>query len=319
MLSQDDFTFGKYKGRQLKEVLLDRKYCKWIIEQDWFKVQYEYLYNRIKEYNPTEYFLVERDQEGKFEERYRYFNLVSPAEVKLEMACEDMKCYEFYYDQVRELKEKIIDREQRGEENIYDIKAPSGWLKMFEKRGGDRERFKSFLTSYELPNITTIVEDIKKEGDIEYKGSRSFLIAKERSRQQEEFWEIKLSEILKEDLGVQYKYENCFFDFICIPRNILFECKLGLKDFDSKQYRKYRETLGKYNMVYLIGRETLIDMNGGVIYTTPEKEADYTGYQCSVPKMKLISAFDSLLMEFKVVTYGDLNDKIRELITEVSF
>jgi hypothetical protein len=37
------FTFGIHNGKELKEVLRDRKYCKWLLEQNWFSEKYEYL------------------------------------------------------------------------------------------------------------------------------------------------------------------------------------------------------------------------------------------------------------------------------------
>ncbi len=57
MLDQDSITFGKYKGLKLSAVLRDRSYCDWLLEQEWFQTNYEYLYNRVQEYDPKTYFL----------------------------------------------------------------------------------------------------------------------------------------------------------------------------------------------------------------------------------------------------------------------
>ena len=40
-ISEDSINFGKYKNLTIKELLKDRKYCKWLLEQDWFSQQYE--------------------------------------------------------------------------------------------------------------------------------------------------------------------------------------------------------------------------------------------------------------------------------------
>ena len=66
-----------------------------------------------------------------------------------------------------------------------------------------------------------VKEDIKKEGGIEYKGAKSFLIAKKNSQNQENFWEQILKEKYGEDIGTQFKYENCIFDFINILKKRL--------------------------------------------------------------------------------------------------
>ncbi|MBZ5782277.1 hypothetical protein, partial [Klebsiella aerogenes] len=84
----------------------------------------------------------------------------------------------------------ISDFPKKGKINPFDIKAPSSWLKDFEKKTElNRDVFKEFLASYSLPNIPYIIEDIKKVGGIEYKGAKSFIIAKNNSLKQEEFWE----------------------------------------------------------------------------------------------------------------------------------
>ena len=56
-LSINSITFGKYKGDILKNMLKDRKYCNWLIGEDWFQKNYEYLYNQVLNYNPRNYFL----------------------------------------------------------------------------------------------------------------------------------------------------------------------------------------------------------------------------------------------------------------------
>ena len=58
-LNLNYITFGKYKDKDLTDLLKDRKYCAWLIEQDWFKESYEYLYNSLIKYDPKKFFFSE--------------------------------------------------------------------------------------------------------------------------------------------------------------------------------------------------------------------------------------------------------------------
>ena len=40
-------------------------------------------------------------------------------------------------------------------------------------------------------------------------------------------------------IGTQFKYQKCIFDFICIPKITIYECKLGLKDFNEEQFKTF--------------------------------------------------------------------------------
>lgn len=315
-LNSDSITFGKYKNHTLTDVLKDRTYCKWLLEQEWFQNNYEYLYNRVKEFDPKVYFLkVYEGESSDFLENYQFFNLTQLEEIKLELTDNEKKCYEYYLRLVRELKEKINSRIEEGLPNPFDIKAPTKWLQKFEEDTGmKRDEFKTFLSSYELPNLPYIIERIKKEGGIEYKGARSFNIAKERSEAQEAYWEAILKERYGEDIGTQFKYENCIFDFINISTNTIFECKLGMKDFNEEQHKKYLLTLDKYRIIYLIGYDCVIQIERKVIYT---KDRDkYILYKYQIPLMKNISEFDKLILDFEVVEVEDLsslfNPKVKE-------
>ena len=248
-LTEETITFGKYKSKKLSLVLKDREYCKWLIQQDWFKSNYEYLYNRVKEYNPSSYFLKQIQNDSNFLNSYRYFHLVPLEDIKIDLTEDEKKCYIFYIEILDILKQKIVSRIESSEENPYAITAPVNWLKLFEKKYEiSRNLFKDFIKSYDLPNITTIVEDIKKQGGIDYKGAKSFIIAKENSLKQEKWWEVILKKKYGEELGTQFKYESCIFDFLNIGTNTIFECKLSLKDFNDEQHKKYKLTLGKYEL-----------------------------------------------------------------------
>lgn len=185
-LNNDTITFGKYKNSVLQDVLKDRSYCKWLLNQEWFQTSYEYLYNRVNEYDPKIYFQNPVEVERDFISSYIYFNLTSCDKLQLELNEKEQICYIYYLKMISELKEKIQNRIENREVNPFNIKAPVNWLKRFEKETDiTREEFKEFINSYELPNIPYIMKDIKKEGGIEYKGGDSFKIAKKRSVEQE--------------------------------------------------------------------------------------------------------------------------------------
>ena len=309
-LKSDSITFGKYKNGTLSQVLRDRPYCKWLLKQEWFKNNYEYLCNRVEEYDPLKYFLLDVKNESgiefTFEEQYEYFNLCPIDDLQILLSEDDKKCYEYYIQTVDELKDKIYNNIDEGEDNPYNIKAPCRWLKKFEKHYGlKRDVFKDFINSHELSNITTIVERIKKEGGIEYKGAQAFNIAKKRSLEQEAYWENILKEKYGEDLGIQYKFNGCIFDFINISTNTIFEAKLGLKDFHVEQYNKYRTALEKYRIVYLIGYDGVINIQEKVIYTTNVDK--YVVYQYGILSSKHTGLFDKEIQEYMIIQVEDLS------------
>lgn len=307
MLTNDTITFGKYKGSSLGRVLRDRSYCGWLLEQDWFQNNYEFLYNRVKEYNPKIYFL-NPDKGGNSEDfidSYIYFNLIPVDELKIGLSTEDKICYCYYLSLIREIRCRIYQRLENEEENPYDIKAPTSWLKRFEEECGmPRSEFKEFIDAYELPNIPYIIERVKEEGGIEYKGAQTYKIAKARSVAQEEWWEVILKDKYGENLGTQFKYENCCFDFLNISTKTIFECKLGLKDFDESQHTKYKIALREYRIIYLIGMDSVIDMENKSIYTNNPKK--YYIYLTHIPNMKNPSYLDKLIHNFNVVEVNDI-------------
>lgn len=304
MLTNETITFGKYKGAKAALMLRDRSYCDWLLNQDWFKNSYEFLYNCVKDWNPSIYFLNkeqedEENTEEDFMSNYIYFNLTSPESLMIELSSVDMTCYVYYISMINEIKDKIYNRLENDEENIYDIKAPVNWLKKFEKECGiPREDFKNFLIAYELPNLPYIIERIKQEGGITYNGANSFKIAKSRSLQQEAWWEELLKNKYGEKLGAQFKYDKCIFDFICIDTKTIFECKLGLKDFDEAQHKKYIVALREFRIIYLISTDCVIDIERKVIYTTNTDK--YSLYLHEIPLMKESSYLDDIIKNFDV-------------------
>ena len=306
ILEKDSITFGKYKGSTLSRVFRDRDYCKWLLQQDWFKTNYEFLYNRINEYNPISYFITTVNETKDFLEFYEYFNLTPADEIKLELSQIDKTCYEYYLLVLEEIKQKVHERLENDEENPYDIKAPTNWLKRFEKKYGiQRSDFKEFLEAHDLLNIPYIIERVKKEGGIKYKGAESFNIAKSRSIKQEIWWENLLKLKYGEDICSQFKYKKCIFDFINISTKTIFECKLGMKDFDEIQHAKYRIALNEYRIIYLISEDCVIEMEKRCIYTTnPDK---YQNSLLSISSMKDPSWFYTLVQNFDVIEVDDLS------------
>ena len=297
MLNQDTITIGKYKGQQLSVMLKDRGYCTWIRDQDWFKTNYEYLYNRVTEYDPLTFFLTTPKLDitsvtspSDFVNRFEYFNLNT--DITLPLTDTEKICYSFYRDVIQTIKTQLQDNITNNIPNPYDIKTPNKWLIKFESDTNlDRTIFKDFLASYDLPNIPTLIEIIKKVGGITYNGARSYIIASEKSKSQEKYWETILKAKYGEDIGTQFKYEKCIFDFIHIKRNIIYECKLAFKDFVSKQYTKYVLTLNKYNVIYLISTDCIVDIKNKAIYSSQIEKHQASMSSASTEFLDLIKDF----------------------------
>ena len=305
-------TFGKFENRYLKDMLRDRKYCLWLKEQDWFKSNYEYLYNAINAYDPKEFFFDttkkgDEEEENDFMVSYKYFTLLPIDKIKITLDEKENKCYIFYLSMIENIKKRIEVRKVTSECNPYDIKAPVKWLQAFETDTKiPRDDFKEFLYAYELPNITSVVEDIRKEGGLDYNGGKSYTIGKKRSNDQEAFWGEKLKAKFGEQVGKQYKYLNCIFDYIHIPANTIYECKLALKDFNEEQFVKYETIMNRYNIVYLIGYDCVINMDLETIYTSDMTK--YVLYQCNIPTMKVISKFDEIIFNYDILDIEELGD-----------
>jgi len=311
-LKNDTITFGKYKNKTLSDVLKDRSYCKWLIKQEWFVNNYSYLFNRIREYEPLSYFIYSLDKDkNNFLHQYEFFRLKTLDDVNLNLTETEKKCYEYYTELVNDIKRKINSRIESEQDNPYDIKAPTKWLQKFEKEYEiDRSLFKYFLSSYELPNLPYIIERVKKEGGIDYKGAQSFNIAKKRSIVQEKWWEEILKFRYGEDISIQFKYENCIFDFLNISTSTIFECKLGLNDFNEEQHKKYKVTLDKYRIIYLISDDCVIELGRKAIFTTnPHK---YSAYLSRIDSKNNITYLDELIKDFIVIEFSDLSELFGE-------
>ena len=212
----------------------------------------------------------------------------------------------FYLKILDEIQQKIYTRFENDDENPYDIKAPVKWLQRFEREYGiPRESFKEFLVAYELSNITTIIEEIKKQGGIEEKGAKSYLIEKRKSKAQEKWWEKILREKYGENISPQYNYKKCMFDFLNIKTSTIFEVKLGLKDFNDEQHKKYQAVLGTYRIIYLIDRDCVVDTDTRKIYSTnPDKYALYIKH---IPNKKKQTYLDEIIISDNYLVIG-VND-----------
>jgi hypothetical protein len=314
-LTQDNITFGKYKGKTLDDVLKDRNYCEWLLNQEFFQ-NYDYLYNRVKSYNPKIYFFPEESYSTftdakDFIANYNIFNLKNLEDVPVTLTEDYKQCYKFYLEQIQSMKNKIILK--LNSENPYDIKAPSRFLKKFESITNlKRDVFKQFLSEYELPNILKILEEIKTTGGIKYSGNKGWKIAKERSENQEQWWLLRLKDAYGEDISCQFKFENCIFDFIHIKNRIIFEAKLNIKDFDEKQYKKYLLTIGHYNMIYLIQKDTIINIPKNTIYTL--KNPDIFLLEQSIKNEKDKTKFDEMIAKFEIIQITDIVDTLKSTL-----
>ena len=143
-LYQDTITFGKYNGSILSRVLRDRSYCKWLLEQDWFETNYEFLYNRIKNYNPNIYFINPDNKEtSDFMNSYAYFNLTYIEDLKLDLNTVDKSCYEYYLEIISDIKNQIYERMENDELNPYNIKSSNKLVKKNLKKIGEYQETNS--------------------------------------------------------------------------------------------------------------------------------------------------------------------------------
>ena len=155
------------------------------------------------------------------------------------------------------------------------------------------------MIAYELINIPYIIERIKKEGGIEYKGAQSFKIAKSRSESQEKWWCDILKKKYGEDIGAQFKYKDCVFDFLNISTQTIFECKLGLKDFNEIQHHKYKMALNAYRIIYLISTDCVIHIEHKKLYTT--NKAKYGVYLQKISSNKIPTYLDKIIENFEIL------------------
>lgn len=327
MLTNTTITFGgKYTGKDVTELVQDRGYARWVLMQEWVQLQYPRIYNYIWNYDPLTHLVSDEcvalqkahwdtkrlagdivqplrsiddrfeidphwyDPNGDFIDTYVLFNLPQEdlATASLNLSGKQKICYTYYLSLMATLRERI---ETNQADNEYDIKAPNSYLQTLTNRHGiGSVEFNEFLESRNLPKLRGVVEAIKRYGGIDYKGNKSFLIAKARSVEQEKYWEVILKKRYGDEISSQFQYGNCIFDFINISTRTIFECKLGLKDFNEAQHIKYNVTLGEYRIVYLIGTDCVIDMERNMVITT--NTTKYSAYISAIANKKTPTYLD---------------------------
>ena len=62
--------------------------------------------------------------------------------------------------------------------------------------------------------------------------------------------------------------------------------------------------MNRYNLVYLIGYDCVINMDLETIYTTNMEK--YVLYQCNIPTMKSISKFDDIIFDYDISEIAEL-------------
>lgn len=242
--------FGKYKDKDVQTLLRDRGYCVWFLTQEKLCERYSSLRERIVEAEIVFRACLRGEGEPPFD-------LIDPSSTPIFLTDQEKVMYAYYYSLSMKLKDEMEKSVYTG--TPYLIKTPKNWLQTFEAQTGlKREDFKSFLASFDLDNITTIVEKVRAMGGMKYNGAKSYIIAKERSVAQEKWWEKKLRETYGNTVNAQYTLQSdacdtCTFDFVDHTRKIVWECKLGVKDFVASQYEKYVALLPDYKIIYLIG------------------------------------------------------------------
>ena len=320
-LTKTTFPIGKYRGADLSVVLRDRNYCKWLLNSHSdFETKYEYLYNRISDYNPLPELITEVTSTGRFVDEYRMFNLREIEDVTLELTPSDIACFKWYRSIITNLKTCILERLENDHPQPYAIKAPIALKKrFFNETGLDPSILDEMTKAYDLPNIiSSVMKDIKNEAGVNYCGGSAFKIAKARSEHQEAFWETMLKMMYGESVDVQYEgVDKCIFDFINIESRTVFECKLGLTEFNVEQFKKYNSSLKQYNIVYIVGNndtdirsdhhnDYVIDMINKAIYVLESLKADLETYILNINNMKNPSYLDKMITKFEVIGVGEM-------------
>jgi hypothetical protein len=79
-----------------------------------------------------------------------------------------------------------------------------------------------------------------------------------------------------------------------------------LKDFNEEQFDKYETIMNRFNIVYLIGYDCVINMDLETIYTTDMMK--YVLYQCNIPVLKLKSKLDEIILNYDICEVEDLSE-----------
>ena len=164
IIAPNSITFGKYKGLTLSCMLRDRQYCKWFVSQNELCDRYPYITNQINLFLASNPFNIVKSNfepgvsTEVFISKYSLFNLPKTTDLKIELTDTDKVCYKFYKKILKDLRKQIENRLIEP----FNVKTPKSWLQSFEKETElSRDNLKEFLCMYDLPNITSVIEEIK--------------------------------------------------------------------------------------------------------------------------------------------------------------
>lgn len=303
-IEENTIQFGIYKNKPITCLLKDRQYCRWLLTQDFFKT-YQYQYKIVSDYDPLKFFIDDSLSINECLKSYRFFKLIVPNLLSIKLSAIETKCYQYYYDIIDAIKTQAVKNFENDEDKIFDkVKTPTKYLKIFEEKYKlNKKNFLDFIVSHDLPNVTKVIEEIKLLDNILYKGNKSFIIAKQKSVEQEDKWFKILNAKYGDKISSQYKYKKCIFDFINITSNTIYECKLNIKDFKQEQFDKYNCVLKDFDIVYLFNTDCIVVMKDMKIYTTCLEK--YLFYQMNIPLSKKVSNFDKNIKDFEIVEMNE--------------
>ena len=299
-IEENTIQFGLYKNKPISLLLKDRQYCRWLLTQEFFK-SCQYQYKIVSDYDPLKFFIDDSLSINECLKSYKFFKLIHPNSLSIKLTNNETKCYEYYYYIINNIKTKSIQNFENKEDQIFDkVKTPTKYLKIFEEKYKiNKKNFLEFIVSHDLPNVTKVIEEIKLLDNILYNGNKSFIIAKQKSVEQEDHWFKLLNAKYNDKISSQYKFNRCVFDFINITSNTIYECKLNMKDFKEDQFDKYNSILKDFDIVYLFNTDCIVVMKDKKIYTTCLEK--YLFYQMNIPLSKKISNFDNLIKDYEII------------------
>lgn len=330
-LSQEIVSFGKFAGEHYSLLLRDVPYCEWCIENDVIsEINYPFLFQKIKEYNPLPSFfpkgiVYSMDTESfstsltstststttssssedidvdKFLDTFCYFHTQEPS--FLEKYPTDVLCLKFFQERMKVLYKKIKKQREAGK-NPFNITGER-YLSIFEEQTKlPKKVYLNFTKCYKMNSYEEIIKFIKSLGGISYTINIGYTLGKENSKKQEEFWRKVLTDKWDYNVTPQFEYrrkskEKCFFDFIHTENKVLYECKLNTKDFKQSQLDKYKESAPDFRILYLIRQDVVIYTKEKKVFVLKDSYIDFLKtlftrrkYQRNSLEQEMIESYD---------------------------
>ena len=203
-------------------------------------LQIEYINDIISKSNEIG---ISENADNKFEEKY----------------------YSIYYSLINELLDYLtFDKCTKIKDKQYRINN-GGKVILEKKYNGkftldEKKVWNKFYEYYQLPTFYDIVDTCKKIMDEQHISINGWKKANHNSKIQELFWKEKLQKLYP-NINYQYKKGNCVFDFIDFENKIIFEAKLDYCNVVRSQFSKYIKTHPDFQIVYLIGINTVSYIN----------------------------------------------------------